>query len=356
VIERKTKASRIAMDIKQALTRVIDGHDLSADEMTGCMRTIMTGGATDAQIAGFLVALRLKGETVPEIAAAATVMRELATGVEIGDLPHAVDIVGTGGDAAGTFNISTASMFVAAAAGCHVAKHGNRSVSSKSGSADLLEAAGVKLSITPEQVARCVREVGVGFMFAPAHHGAMKHAIGPRRELGVRTLFNVLGPLTNPAGVRRQVLGVFTEPLLQPLAEVLGTLGAEHVLVVHAADGLDEISIAAPTEIAELKDGAIRRYRIAPADFGLSATPLDAIRVDGPAQSLQLVRTALAGEPGPARDIVLLNAGAAIYAAGVTETLADGVEAARAAVDSGAAVERLERLAELTSGFGAGGT
>ncbi len=341
------------MDIKQALARVIDGHDLSADAMTGCMRAIMTGGATPAQIAGFLVALRLKGETVDEIAAAAAVMRELATGVDIGDLPHALDIVGTGGDAAGTFNISTASMFVAAAAGCHVAKHGNRSVSSKSGSADLLEAAGVNLHLTPAQVAQCVREVGVGFMFAPAHHGAMKHAIGPRRELGVRTLFNVLGPLTNPAGVRRQVLGVFAEHLLEPLAAVLANLGAEQVLVVHAADGLDEISIAAPTDIAELKDGSIRRYRIEPADFGLATAPLDAVRVDGPQASLRLVRAALAGEPGPAHDIVLLNAGAAIYAAGVADSLADGVEAARAAIEQRQATERLERLAALTQGFGA---
>jgi len=351
MVERTTKANRMPMDIKQALARVIDGHDLTADEMTGCMRAIMTGGTTPAQIAAFLVALRLKGETVDEIAAAAAVMRELATGVDIGDLPHALDIVGTGGDAAGTFNISTASMFVAAAAGCHVAKHGNRSVSSKSGSADLLEAAGVNLSLTPAQVAQCVRELGVGFMFAPAHHGAMKHAIGPRRELGVRTLFNVLGPLTNPAGVRRQVLGVFAEPLLEPLAAVLANLGAEQVLVVHAADGLDEISIAAPTDIAELKDGAIRRYRIEPADFGLEAAPLDAVRVDGPAASLRLVRAALSGEPGPARDIVLLNAGAAVYAAGVADSLEDGVEAARSAIEQGAAMERLERLAALTRGF-----
>jgi anthranilate phosphoribosyltransferase len=339
------------MDIKQAIAQVIDGRDLDATDMTECMRTIMTGGATPAQIAGFLVALRLKGETVPEIAAAAAVMRELAAGVDIGDLPHAVDIVGTGGDAAGTFNISTASMFVAAAAGCHVAKHGNRSVSSKSGSADLLEAAGVKLDLTPEQVARCVREVGVGFMFAPAHHGAMKHAIGPRRELGVRTVFNVLGPLTNPAGVRRQVLGVFSESLVEPLAEVLKSLGSEHVLVVHATDGLDEISIAAPTDIAELRDGMIRRYRLSPADFGVEPAPLDAVRVDGPAASLRLVRDALSGRPGPARDIVLLNAGAAIYAADVADSIAAGVEAAREAIDSGAALERLERLATLTRSF-----
>ena len=339
------------IDIKQAIARVIDGQHLDGPEMTACMQCIMTGGATPAQIAGFLVALRLKGETVPEIAAAAAVMRALATGVDIGDLPYAVDIVGTGGDGASTFNISTASMFVAAAAGCHVAKHGNRSVSSKSGSADVLEAAGVKLGLTPEQVAQCVREVGVGFMFAPAHHGAMKHAIGPRRELGVRTLFNVLGPLTNPAGVRRQVLGVFAESLLEPLAEVLATLGAERVLVVHAADGLDEISIAAPTHIAELTDGEVRRRQITPADFGLKESSLDAIRVENPEQSLALLRAALAGEPGPALDIVLLNAGAAIYAAGRADSHADGIEAARAAIAAGAAQERLERLVQLTAGF-----
>jgi anthranilate phosphoribosyltransferase len=343
------------MDLKQAIAQVIDGRHLDATDMTTVMRTIMTGGATPAQIAGFLVALRLKGETVPEIAAAAAVMRELATGVDIGDLPHAVDIVGTGGDGAGTFNVSTASTFVAAAAGCHVAKHGNRSVSSKSGAADLLEAAGVKLGLTPEQVARCVREVGVGFMFAPAHHGAMQHAIGPRRELGVRTLFNVLGPLTNPAGVRRLLLGVFAESLLTPLAEVLQSLGAEHVLVVHAQDGLDEISIGAATEVAELKDGAIRRFSVAPADFGLASAPLDAIRVDGPEQSLALVRGALAGEPGPALDIVLLNAGAAIYVAGRAGDLALGIEAAREAVACGAAAERLARLAALTRSMGDAG-
>jgi anthranilate phosphoribosyltransferase len=340
------------MDMKHAIARVIDGHDLDGPDMTACMRAIMTGGATPAQIAGFLVALRLKGETVSEIAAAAAVMRELATGVDIGDLPHAVDIVGTGGDGAGTFNISTASMFVAAAAGCHVAKHGNRSVSSKSGSADVLEAAGVRLGLTPEQVARCVREVGVGFMFAPAHHGAMKHAIGPRRELGVRTLFNVLGPLTNPAGVKRMVLGVFSDALLEPLAEVLATLGAERVLVVHAADGLDEISIAAPTHVAELDAGRISRRQISPGDFGLETAPLDAIRVETPEQSLSMLRAALSGEPGPARDIVLLNAGAAIYAAGVAESHAAGIDAARSAIDGGAARERLERLAAISNQVG----
>ena len=236
----------------QAIEQVINRHDLTSEEMTAVMRRIMTGGATQAQIGGFLIGLRMKGESIIEIAAAASVMRELAAGVDIGGLDHTVDIVGTGGDSSGTFNVSTASMFVAAAAGCHVAKHGNRSVSSKSGSADALEAAGIRLDLTPAQVAECVREVGVGFMFAPGHHSAMKHAIGPRREMGVRTIFNILGPLTNPAGVPNQLLGVFSEELIEPLAQVLQKLGSRHVMVVHSRDGLDEISIADKTEVAEL--------------------------------------------------------------------------------------------------------
>lgn len=340
------------MDMKQAIAAVVDGCDLSAYEMTSVMRTIMTGGATPAQIAGFLVGLRVKGETVTEIAAAASVMRELAQGVELGDMAHAVDIVGTGGDAAGTFNISTTAMFVAAAAGCHVAKHGNRSVSSRSGSADVLEAAGLRLDLQPHQVARCVREVGVGFMFAPAHHNAMRHAIGPRKELGVRTLFNVLGPLTNPAGVRNQLLGVFSGDLLEPIAEVLQRLGSRHVMVVHARDGLDEISVGAPTDVAELKDGEISRYTIRPEDYGCSGAELDRIRVTGPEASLAMMRAVLAGEPGPARDIVTLNAGAAIYVAGAASDLVEGVEGAATAITSGAARERLERLIALTTEIG----
>lgn len=340
------------MDIKQAIDACIEGTDLGAEQMTEVMRAIMTGGATQAQIAGFLVALRMKGETVPEIAAAAAVMRELAAGVDVSDLDHVVDIVGTGGDAAGTFNVSTTAMFVAAAAGCHVAKHGNRSVSSKSGAADVLEAAGVRLDLTPEQVSRCVREVGVGFMFAPGHHSAMKHAIGPRKELGVRTLFNVLGPLTNPAGVPNQLLGVFSEALLEPLAEVMQRLGSRHVLVVHARDGIDEISIGAVTDVAELKEGVVRRYAIQPEDFSLNRAGLEAIRVDGPAESLAMLRGVLANEPGPARDIVQLNAGAAIYVAGRTLTLAEGVARAAAAIAGGEALRRLERLAALTQGLG----
>jgi anthranilate phosphoribosyltransferase len=340
-----------SVDIKQAITHVVERRDLDGDAMTEVMQTIMSGGATTAQIAGFLVALRMKGETVTEIAAAAAVMRGLANGVDLSDLPNAVDIVGTGGDGAGTFNISTASMFVAAAAGCHVAKHGNRSVSSKSGSADVLEALGLRLDLTREQVARCVREVGVGFMFAPAHHGAMKHAVGARKELGVRTVFNVLGPLTNPAGVTNQVLGVFSEHLLEPLAEVLQRLGARHVLVVHSRDGLDEISIGARTDVAELIQGKIIRYSIEPEDFGLHRADLDAVRVDSVEASRAMLADVLDGAAGPARDIVVLNAGAAIYAAGVASSLGDGIELAAKAVTDGSARAKLDALLALSNDF-----
>lgn len=339
------------MEMQQAINKVLDRQDLSTEEMTHVMHAIMTGGATPAQIGGFLVGLRMKGETVTEIAAAASVMRELASGVAIGDLAHTVDIVGTGGDASGTFNVSTACMFVAAAAGCHVAKHGNRSVSSKSGSADVLEAAGVRLDLTPQQVEQCVRQVGVGFMFAPGHHSAMKHAIGPRREMGVRTVFNVLGPLTNPANVPNLMLGVFSSDLLEPLAEVLLRLGSSHVMVVHSRDGLDEISIGDKTEVAELKGGQIRRFAIQPEDFGLKRASLDNIRVEDAAQSLQIIRGVLEDRQGPARDIVVLNAGAAIHCAGLAESLQDGVAKADQAIASGEARNRLDRLVVLTQSF-----
>ena len=339
------------MEIQQAIARVIDHHDLNSEEMIEVMRAIMTGGATPAQIGGFLIGLRMKGESVSEIAAAAAVMRELASGVDISGLSHTVDIVGTGGDSSGTFNISTASMFVAAAAGCNVAKHGNRSVSSKSGAADALEAAGIRLDLTPEQVERCVREVGVGFMFAPGHHSAMKHAIGPRKEMGVRTIFNVLGPLTNPAGVPNQLLGVFAEELLEPIANVLQKLGSRHVMVVHSRDGLDEISIGDKTEVAELKDGQIRRFSIQPETFGLTRTPIEALKATDADHSLDIIRSVLDNQSGPARDIVQLNAGAAIYTAGITETLDQGVEKADAVITSGEARNRLDRLAILTQSF-----
>ncbi len=336
------------MEIQQAIARVIEHHDLNQDEMTQVMRTIMTGGATPAQIGSFLIGLHMKGESVTEIAAAASVMRELASGVDISGLEHTVDIVGTGGDSSGTFNVSTASMFVAAAAGCNVAKHGNRSVSSKSGAADALEAAGVRLDLTPQQVERCVREVGVGFMFAPGHHSAMKHAIGPRREMGVRTIFNILGPLTNPAGVPNQLLGVFSEGLLEPLASVLQRLGSRHVMVVHSKDGLDEISIGDKTEVAELKDGQVRRFSIQPETFGFTRTPIEALKVADANASLNMIRSVLDDHAGPARDIVQLNAGAAIYTAGLATSLADGMEKADIAISSGEARNRLDRLAILT--------
>lgn len=338
------------MDMPSAIRAVTERRDLSSAEMTDVMNTIMSGGATPAQIGGFLIGLRMKGETVDEIAAAAQVMRELAVKVEISG-PHLVDTCGTGGDTTHTFNISTASAFVAAAAGTRVAKHGNRSVSSKSGSADVLEAAGVRLDLTPHEVACCVNEVGVGFMFAPAHHGAMKHAIGPRREMGVRTLFNVLGPLTNPAGAPNQVIGVFDDAWLVPLAQVLARLGSEHVLVVHSEDGMDEISIGAVTKVAELKEGKVSTYVVAPEQFGMQRAAIDALKVSDAQHSLTMIRAALDNTPGPARDIVALNAGAAIYAAGLAETLEQGVRKASDAIASGAARAKLEALIKFTNSF-----
>ncbi|NOZ09621.1 MAG: anthranilate phosphoribosyltransferase [Gammaproteobacteria bacterium] len=336
------------MDMQTAIQTVVEKKDLSADDMRKVMRTIMSGEATPAQIGGFLVGLRMKGETIDEIAAAAEVMRELSTKVKV-DGPHLVDTCGTGGDASGSFNVSTASAFVVAAAGGKVAKHGNRSVSSKCGSADVLEAAGVKLDITAEQVAECVNKIGVGFMFAPMHHSAMKHAIGPRREMAVRTLFNVLGPLTNPANTPSQVIGVFSADLTEPLAQVLAQLGSNHVLVVHADDGMDEISIGAQTRVSELKGGRVSTYNIKPEDFGLQQTDSAQIRVNDATQSLAMIKGVFNNEAGPARDIVALNAGAAIYAAGLTDSLADGVSKAQEAIASGGAMEKLDALVELSN-------
>lgn len=331
------------MDIQTAIKKVIAHEDLSGDEMNSVMQQIMTGECTPSQIGGFLVGLRMKGESVDEISAAARVMRELATRVEVsGD--HLVDTAGTGGDSSGSFNISTASALVAAAAGARVAKHGNRSMTSNSGSADVLEAAGVKLDITPEQIRDCVEQVGVGFMFAPAHHGAMKHAIGARKEMAVRTIFNVLGPLTNPAGAPNQVIGVFDGDLIEPMASVLKQLGSNHVMVMHAEDGMDEISISAPTRVAELRHGEITSYMVSPADFGMDFAALDEIRVGSAEQSLAMIRGVLADNPGPARNIVCLNAGAAIYVAGCADSLAAGVEAASAAISSGKAAAVLQNL------------
>ena len=334
-----------------AINRVAEHQHLNAAQMTAVMRTIMTGGATDAQIGGFLIGLRMKGETVTEITAAASVMRELATGVDISGLAHAVDIVGTGGDASGTFNISTASTFVAAVAGCHVAKHGNRAVSSQSGSADVLEAAGVNLHITAEQVAECVGTIGVGFMFAPGHHSAMKHAIGPRQQMAARTVFNLLGPLTNPAAVPHLVLGVYDPAWIIPLAEVIQRLGAVHAMVVSAEDGLDEISIGGPTQVAELRQGKIHEYRLDPVEFGFKLAPLSSIQAKDANQSVTMIQELLAGEPSAASDIVALNAGAAIYVAGITETLAAGVKKAQTILHGGDALMRLQQLETMTQGF-----
>jgi anthranilate phosphoribosyltransferase len=338
------------MDMQAAIRAVTEKRNLDADEMTAVMRTIMTGEATPAQIGGFLIGLRMKGETVDEIAAAARVMRELATGVKVTG-SNVVDIVGTGGDATNTFNVSTACTFVVAAAGGTVAKHGNRSVSSKSGSADLLEAAGVNLDLTPEQVAQCINEIGVGFMFAPLHHSAMKHAIGPRKEMGVRTIFNVLGPLTNPAGAPNQLLGVFSSELVEPLAEVLNKLGSNHVLVVNAEDGMDEISVGAPTHVAELKDGQVSTYTITPEQFGVERADINQLVVNSAAESLAIINGVLENQPGPARDIVMLNAGAAIYAAGLADSLDAGIRKADAEIATGKAKEKLDALVKLSNSF-----
>ncbi len=335
------------MDMPSAIRAVTERRSLSSVEMREVMRLIMTGEATPAQIGGFLIGLRMKGETVEEIAAAAAVMRELATPVPVSG-PHLVDTCGTGGDGVHTFNISTASAFVVAAAGGRVAKHGNRSVSSKSGSADVLEAAGVNLDLAPDQVVRCVNEVGVGFMFAPKHHGAMKHAIGPRREMGVRTIFNLLGPLTNPASAPNQVLGVFSDQWIEPLAEVLQRLGSEHVLVVHAGDGMDEISIGAPTHVAELKEGRVRVFTIQPEQFGIPRSDVSGLAVASPAESLSIIDSVLNNQAGPARDIVALNAGAAIYVAGLAPDLGAGVKSALGVIASGAARKKLHDLVSLS--------
>jgi len=338
----------MSMTMPDAIKAVTEKRNLTAEEMNATMQLIMTGEATPAQVGGFLVGLRMKGETVDEIAAAASVMRDLATKVDV-DKNHLVDTCGTGGDSSGSFNISTASAIVVAAAGGKVAKHGNRSITSKSGSADVLETAGVNLELTPEQVAKCVNDIGVGFMFAPMHHSAMKHAIGPRREMAVRTIFNVLGPLTNPAGAPNQVMGVFSKDLVEPLAHVLKRLGSNHVLIVHAEDGMDEISISTPTFVAELKDGVVSSYTIQPEDFGMQRADLESIRANDSAHSLEIIKAVFENTQGPAKDIVSLNAGAAIYAADLTDSLAAGIKKAQDVIASGAVSQKLAQLIAATN-------
>ncbi len=333
---------------QEALQRTIEHRELFHDEMVHLMRLIMRGEMAPTMAAALLTGLRVKKETIGEITAAATVMREFAHHVPVEDRSHFVDIVGTGGDGAHTFNISTASMFVAAAAGAKVAKHGNRSVSSTSGSADVLESLGVNLMMSPEQVAASIAETGMGFMFAPNHHPAMKNIAAVRRDLGVRTLFNILGPLTNPAGAPNQLMGVFHPDLVGIQVRVMQRLGAQHVLVVHSLDGMDEISLGAGTMVGELRDGEIHEYEIHPEDFGLQMVSNRSIRVNSPEESRAMLLGALDDKPGPARDIVALNAGGALYAANIASSIADGIERAREAIASGAARAKIEALVRFT--------
>ena len=333
---------------KEALERVLVHREIFFDEMVDLMRQVMCGEVSPVMIAALLTGLRVKKETIGEIAAAASVMREFAAKVEVSDRSHLVDIVGTGGDGAHTFNISTTAMFVCAAGGARVAKHGNRSVSSKSGSADVLEALGAAIELQPEAVARCLEQTGFGFMYAPIHHPAMRHVAPVRRELGVRTLFNILGPLTNPASAPNILMGVFHADLVGIQARVLQRLGASRALVVHGRDGLDEITLAGSTLVGELRDGAIEEYEILPAEFGIAMSDLDAIRVESPEESRTMLLDVLADKPGPARDIVLLNAGAALYVAGVAGSIGEGVQKARDAIASGAARQRLDAYVATT--------
>ena len=342
------------MIFKNTLEQVLAGRDLSHADMLAIMQQVMVGELTPAQISGFVIALRVKGESVDEITAAATVMRALSTKVKIADNAHLIDTCGTGGDGIQTFNVSTVSAFVAAAAGAKVAKHGGRSVSSTCGSADVLEALGVNVNLTPQQVAKCVDEIGIGFMFAPNHHSAMKHAAPVRRELGVRTIFNLLGPLTNPANARRQVMGVFSQDLTLKLAKVLQNLGSEHVLVVHGADGMDEISFTGDTFVAELKNGKISEYMLNPAQFGLPIHALKSIRVENAEESKAMILDVLGGKASAgiqsaARDIVLLNAGAAIYVAGLQANIHAGIAHAAQVIDSGQALAKLNALRAMTN-------
>ena len=337
------------MNVNQAIKAVIEKKNLNESDMLDVMNSIMTGQTTDAQIGAFLVGLSMKGETIEEITASAKVMRSLATPVEIKSNKYLVDTCGTGGDGLGLFNISTASAFVVAAAGGKVAKHGNRSISSKSGSADVLESAGVNLNLSPSLISDCIAQIGVGFMFAPAHHSAMKHAIGPRKELAVRTIFNVLGPLTNPAKAPNQVMGVYDKNLVEPIANVLKELGSRHVMVVHSDDGLDEFSIADKTYVAELKDGIVSTYSVHPEDFGLTLGDLKDIRADNADASLALITEAFSGRNGTAKNIISLNAGAAIYVSGLTTSLQSGIDRANQVLSDGSSQKKLDEYIKISN-------
>jgi anthranilate phosphoribosyltransferase len=345
----------MSMDIQTALARIAEKQNLSTTEMAEVMRQIMSGNTTDVQIGAFLLGMRMKGETIDEIVGGVQVLREFASGVEVSG-PNLVDIVGTGGDGANLFNVSTAACFVVAAAGGRVAKHGNRSVSSSSGSADVLEAAGVRLDVSPAQVTQCVNQLGVGFMFALMHHSAMRHVTVARNELGLRTLFNILGPMSNPAGLKCQLIGVYDRSLCRPVAEVLNRLGSEHVMVVNSDDGLDEISLAADTHVAELKHGAVKEYALSPEQLGFERASLEDLAVDGVDASLQLISAALAGgekddRAQRAAQVIALNAGAALYVSGVSDSILDGVTRANEILASGAGLEKMQQLADMTRGF-----
>lgn len=338
----------MSMTPSEALARCIEHREIFHDEMLALWRRLMSGELTPVQIAGLLVGLRVKKETIGEIAAAAQIMREFSTKVEVADHTHLLDIVGTGGDGAHTFNISTAAMFVAAAAGARIAKHGNRSVSSSSGSADVLESLGAKITLSPEQVAACLEQTGIGFMFAPSHHAAMRHAGPVRKELGVRTIFNILGPLTNPASAPNQLMGVFHPDLVGILVRVLQRLGSRHVLVVHGKDGMDEVSLGAATLVGELKNGEVLEYEIHPEDFGLAMVSNRGLRVGNALESRAMVLEALCGTAGPAYEIVRLNAGVALYAADCAGSIAEGIALARSAIASGAARSKLDQFVAAT--------
>jgi anthranilate phosphoribosyltransferase len=331
------------MQIQATLQKLLNKQNLSSDEMSQAMRLMMRGEMSNAQIAGFLIALRCKGESIEEIAAAVGVLRELVNQVPVKG-EHVIDTCGTGGDGANTFNISTTAAFVVAAAGGKVAKHGNRSVSSSCGSADVLEAAGINLELSAQQVAECVDQIGVGFLFAAKHHSAVRHTVAARKEMGVRTLFNLIGPLSNPANAPHQLIGVFDKQWLVPVAEVLKRLGSRHVLVVHAQDGLDEISIAAPTDVAELQQGEVKTYSVTPEQFGLQRASLSSLAITNAQSSLEIIRQVLHNQPGPARDIVVLNAGAAIYAADLVGTLEQGMQRALQVLADGSALAKFEAL------------
>ena len=338
------------MDIQSAISQVSARRNLTREDMSEIILEILEGKVTDAQIGAFLIALSMKGETVDEVLGAVGVMRDLSTKVEI-DEPNLIDTCGTGGTGIGIFNVSTTSALVASSCGAKIAKHGNRSATRKSGSADLLEQAGVSLSLTPEQVASCIQEIGLGFMFAQAHHSAMRHVVGPRKEIGQKSIFNVLGPLTNPASAKRQVLGVYDKKWMTPIAEVLDELGSEHLLIVHSMDGLDEISLASPTYMTEMRDGKISEYEVSPEDFNFETDTLEGLQVNSPQESLDLAKLALQGDHKKASSMICMTAGAALYVSDIANSLESGVELAKRSVESGEGLKKLNQLVEFTSQF-----